>query len=253
MEDIGQNITVSVVVVYTNPTKLEEAKKYLESQSIFHSAEMIFLDNRENRFSSAAKALNYGASISKGEVIVFMHQDVYLWDSALLSKYYDFLKEKPNAILGVAGVAKKDHIVYYDFCETKEKLYRGRSSNGEIMQAITLDECLFAMRKSLWDKLKFDEQTCDNWHFYGADICYNNLLNGGENIILSTDMCHESTGDAYNKYFRNSLKAMIKKYKKRLDRIETTCVNIKCSMPMFYIYALVSKTKKFIKKIIRRK
>ena len=252
MEEIQREITLSIVVVYTNTEKLEEAKKYLESQSVFQSVELIFLDNRNNKFSSASSALNYGASIAKGEVVIFMHQDVYLWDERLLEKYYNVLKDKPNAILGVAGVAQKDHLVYYDFCETKDKLYRGRTSNGELMQAITLDECLIAMQRSLWDKLKFDEKTCDNWHFYGADICYNNLLNGGENILYSADTCHESTGDAYNKAFRHSLKSMIKKYKNKLKRIETTCVNIKCSLSMYFIYSVFTRAKKLIKKIIRR-
>lgn len=253
MNDLQEETTVSVVIVYTNIEKLEEARKYLESQSIFKFMELIFLDNRQNRFSSAASALNYGASIAKGKVIIFMHQDVYLWDENIIEKYYEVLQNKPNTILGAAGVAQKDHLVYYDFCETKDKLYRGRKSNGELMAAITLDECLFAMQKALWEKLKFDEITCDNWHFYGVDICYNNLLNGGENILFSADFCHESTGDAYNKSFRYTLKSMIKKYRNTLDKIETTCVNIKCNMFMYYIYSMATKTKKFIKKIIRRK
>ena len=253
MKDLQQEIAVSVVIVYTNTVKLEEAKKDLELQSIFQSTELIILDNCQNRFSSAASALNYGASKAKGKIIVFMHQDVYLWDSKLLENYYNVLQDNPHAILGVAGVAQKDHLIYYDFCETKDKVYRERTTNGELMQAITLDECLFAMQKSLWEKLRFDETTCDNWHFYGADICYNNLLNGGENMILSADMCHESTGNAYNKSFRHTLKSMIKKYKKTLDKIETTCVNIRCNMLMYYIYSIVSKFKEVMKSFNRRK
>ena len=117
------------------------------------------------------------------------------------------------------------------------------------MQAITLAECLIAMNKSLWATLKFDEKTCNSWHFYGADICYNNLLNGGKNMILSADICHESKGSAYNKSFRRSLKAMIKKYRKELKRMETTCVNIKCNMFMYFIYAAVSR----FRELTRRK
>lgn len=241
MQDSNNQTKVSVVIVYTNEEKLAEALKYLESQTIFSSTELVLLDNRNKTFSSAACALNYGANRAVGEVIVFMHQDIYLWDENFLEKYYNFLQDKPSSILGVAGVAQKDHLIYFDFCESKEKIYHGRSTNGELIQAITLDECLFAMQKTLWQKLKFDEKTCDNWHFYGADICYNNLLNGGENLICSADICHESKGSAYNKSFRRSLKLMIKKYKKDLKRIETTCVNIKCNMFMFSIYSMVSR------------
>ncbi|MDE6059141.1 MAG: glycosyltransferase family protein [Clostridia bacterium] len=245
----SQNETkISVVIVYTNEEQLSEAVKYLEAQSVFPSTELILLDNRKNRFSSAASALNYGAEKANGEVIVFMHQDIYLWDDKFLEKYYNFLHNHANAILGVAGVAKKDHLIYYDFCESKDRIYRGRSSRGELMQAITLDECLFAMQKDLWKKLKFDEDTCNNWHFYGADICYNNLLNGGENLILSAQICHESKGNAYNKSFRHSLKLMIKKYRKKLERMETTCINIKCNSFMYFIYATVSRFKEMTRR-----
>lgn len=247
MEDIQKKI--SVVIVYTNTVQLAEAVKYLKAQSLYPSIETVLVDNRENRFPSAASALNYGAENAKGEVVVFMHQDVYLWDGKILEKYFDILHSNPKAILGVAGVAQKDHLIYYDFCETKERIYRGRSSHGQLIKAITLDECLIAMQKSLWAKLKFDEKTCDNWHFYAADICYNNLLSGGENFILSADMCHESQGSAYNKAYRQTLKAMIKKYRKKLKRIETTCVHIKCNMFTYCIYATVSR----FKQLIRRK
>lgn len=249
MGDAQAKPKISVVIVYTNTEQLAEAIKYLELQSIFPSIELILLDNRASKFTSAASALNCGAEKAVGEVIVFMHQDIYLWDNKLLEKYYNILHEKPNAILGVAGVAQMDHLRYYDFCETKDRIFRGRTSHGKLMQAITLDECMFAMQKSLWQSLKFDERTCDNWHFYGVDICYNNLLNGGENYILSADICHESKGSAYNKSFRRSLKSLIKKYRKKLKRIETMCVNIKCNMAMYFIYSMVSR----FKQIARRK
>lgn len=248
MEKAQPKIDISVVITYTNTDQLSEAKKYLELQSVYSSVELILLDNRANRFTSAASALNYGAEKAMGEVIVFMHQDVYLWDDTLLEKYYNVLRERPNAILGLAGVARDDHSRYYDFCESKDKIYRGRSSHGKLMQAITLDECLFAMRKALWQKLRFDEKTCDNWHFYSADICYANLLSNGENLILSADICHESKGSAYNKSFRHSLKSMIKKYRKKIKRIETMCVNIKCNLFMYFIYSVVSRIRQFTRR-----
>ncbi len=248
MGDIQPSIAISVVICYTNTEQLDEAVKYLKLQSIFPSTELVLLDNREKRFVSASSALNYGAEQAKGEVVVFMHQDVYLWDDKLLEKYYNVLREKTQTILGVAGVAQKDRLIYFDFCESKDGVYHERTTHGELMQAITLDECLIAMQKPLWAKLKFDEITCDNWHFYGADICYNNLLSGGENIILSADMCHESKGNAYNKSFRRSLKLMIKKYKKSLKRIETTCVNIKCNMLMYSVYPAESRFKQSLRR-----
>lgn len=240
MNDTARKIDLSVVIVYTNVAQLNEAVSYIEKQSIYPSVETVLLDNRENRFTSAASALNYGAEQARGEVVVFMHQDVYLWDARTLEKYYNFLIDKPNAIAGLAGVAKADGIIYYDICETKAGTYHKYSTKGEIMPALSVDECMFAMKRSLWEKLKFDEVTCNNWHFYGADICFHNLTNGGENYIYSADGCHESTGNAFNSSFRKALKAIVLKYKGKLPRIQTTCVNIKCSMPAYRVYCCKS-------------
>ncbi len=240
MNDTARKIDLSVVIVYTNVAQLDEAVSYIEKQSIYPSVETVLLDNRENRFTSAASALNYGAEQAHGEVVVFMHQDVYLWDERTLEKYYNFLIDKPNAIAGLAGVAKADGIIYYDICETKDGTYHKYSTKGEIMPALSVDECMFAMKRSLWEKLKFDEVTCNNWHFYGADICFHNLTNGGENYIYSADGCHESTGNAFNSSFRKTLKAIVLKYKGKLPRIQTTCVNIKCSMPAYRVYCCKS-------------
>ncbi len=133
MNDTARKIDLSVVIVYTNVAQLNEAVSYIEKQSIYPSVETVLLDNRENRFTSAASALNYG-----------------------------------------------------------------------------------------------------------ADICFHNLTNGGENYIYSADGCHESTGNAFNSSFRKTLKAIVLKYKGKLPRIQTTCVNIKCSMPAYRVYCCKS-------------
>lgn len=240
---------ISVIIVYTNEAQLDEAVGYLNKQSISDDMELILLDNRNKKFISAAEALNYGANIAVGDVLIFMHQDVYLWDLNILEKYYNYLKSNDNTIAGVAGVASKDKKVYYDIYETKDKIRRAQTTGSEIMPAETIDECFFAMKKALWQRLKFDEITCDSWHFYGAEICYNNLLSGGKNVIYSSVICHESMGNSKNKDFRISLKKLIKKYKHKLKRIETTCINIKCKLLSYYRYCL----KCYIKRLLNYK
>ena len=244
-----KKIKLSVVIVYTNVNQLNEAVSCIEKQTLYPSSETILLDNRENRFSSAASTLNFGAEKASGDVVVFMHQDVYLWNTDILENYYNFITNHPDAIVGLAGIAKADEKIYFDFCETKEKIYRGIPTDGKIIEAISVDECMFAMAKSLWQKLKFDEIVCNDWHFYGADICFNNTISGGKNYIFSTkDACHESKGNASNSRFRKSLKAMVKKYKGKLPRISTTCVNVKCNT-----YALSKHFfKSYASQIIRR-
>ena len=172
-------IEVSIIIVWNDLNKLDEAKVYIEAQT-FKEVELIALDNRECAFSSAAKALNYGARQAVGSILVFMHQDVYLWDKEAIQKIYDALSHESKLIVGAAGVSKSDKKVHYEIVESKElKIKRCLPISQDNCDAITLDECLIAMRKTRWDQLKFDEQTCSDWHLYSVDICYNNLLSGG--------------------------------------------------------------------------
>ena len=66
---------ISIICVY-NKTDIYEnvLKKSLQLQSL--QAEIIAVDNTNQEYSSAAKALNYGASCASGKVFVFAHQDV---------------------------------------------------------------------------------------------------------------------------------------------------------------------------------
>ena len=166
----SEALNVSIIIVYTDLNKLKEAEDWINKQSIQDSIEYIALDNRENRFSSAAKALNYGAEISKGDILVFMHQDVYLWDVSAIETYRAYLQKNEDAIVGVAG-ALTDGRVVMDIWETKDKIERGTRANGQIYEVEALDECLIAMTRKIWEKLRFDEVCCNNWHGYAVDIC----------------------------------------------------------------------------------
>ncbi|MCA1569575.1 MAG: glycosyltransferase family 2 protein, partial [Chloroflexi bacterium] len=48
--------------------------------------EYIPIDNSDGRFASAGAALNHGAARATGDVVVFVHQDVYLHSLAALER-----------------------------------------------------------------------------------------------------------------------------------------------------------------------
>jgi len=240
---------VSVIIVYTNLKKLEEARLWIGKQSIIDSIEYIALDNRENRFSSAAKALNYGAEIAKGDILVFMHQDVYLWDGSAMEKYRAYLQENEDAIIGVAG-KRKDGSVVMDLWETKEKIERGTRANGQIFEVEALDECLFAMTRQTWQNLRFDEVCCDNWHGYALDICMANTLSGGRNVMVPLKICHDSLGNAENKGFRDTVGRLVRKYRRtKLTELCGTCIQLKCSLRSYYWYRIKGCVKDTLKAI----
>lgn len=243
-------IEVSIIIVWNDLNKLNEAKVYIEAQT-FKEVELIALDNRECAFSSAAKALNYGARQAVGSILVFMHQDVYLWDKEAIQKIYDALSHESKLIVGAAGVSKSDKKVHYEIVESKElKIKRCLPISPDNCDAITLDECLIAMRKTRWDQLKFDEQTCSDWHLYSVDICYNNLLSGGGNVILPLQVCHDSLGDSTSSGFKLTLKKLIKKYHGKIERIEAPCCHLPCNRRGFTWFFLRRRLVKIKKRIL---
>ncbi len=239
----------SVIICYTNTTQLDEALKYLSTQTIASEVEILALDNREGRFLSCAKALNFGAEQAKSDIVVFMHQDVYLWDEGILERYCNALQKDDKLILGVAGIPLDSDEIVADILEGEKQERLHRSCNGEQVEAKVVDECLFAMRKSLWQTLRFDEETCDNWHLYAVDICYANSLSGGKNAILSAKICHASSGNALSREFERGIKKLVKKYKGKLNRIRTTCVSLKCSYGGYLKYKFSSALRRFLRKI----
>lgn len=256
--EVNSTMKVSILSIITNQQQALEEKEYIKKQSISNDIELFQIDNIKNQFSSAATAYNYNAPKATGEVLIFMHQDVYLWDTEAVEKIYNFIKNEPSAIVGVAGVSSDDKKVYGDLYETKQKLRRTISCTKPHISAITLDECLFAMSSERFNAIGFDEKTTDNWHYYGADICYQNLLRGGKNYIIPLQICHESTGNQKNKSFIKATTKMIKKYKKKIDYLYTTCIAIRCTHTAhmlfnikMYIYPIIPQSIKNTIKFIR--
>ena len=250
----------SIVIVYTNNKQLNESKKYIQAQKDC-VIETIFIDNTKNRFKSAASALNYGASKANYENIIFMHQDVYMYDELSVYKICDFLSKNNDSIIGVAG-SNKDYSVISDLVllggkevETKEDneeyfVNGAKKANGKIYEVMSVDECLIGIKKERFDKIQFDEKTCDGWHLYGVDLCLMNLINNGKNYVVPLKICHESSGNRDDINFVKTLGKIIKKYKKtQIKEIYTTCVRIKCDYLSYYLYKLKKMIKfKFFKK-----
>ena len=101
---------ISVICVSNNLEVLNKMlKPSLEKQS--ETYELIVLDNRQNEYSSAAKALNAGAIKAIGEMLVFAHQDIS-FDSTLLTNIKNDLAHLPlNSIVGLAGVKDKSGVI----------------------------------------------------------------------------------------------------------------------------------------------
>lgn len=90
---------ISIVCVYNDEKILNDfLLKSLKAQTVEY--ELIKIDNTQNRFKSAAEALNYGGKKAKGEYIMLVHQDVDLSSDT-------WLKNEENGFLVSPGDAQQ--------------------------------------------------------------------------------------------------------------------------------------------------
>lgn len=148
---------ISVICCYNNLEQFNSMKLSLKN-NIDADYELIEVNNVNNDFKSAASALNYGASVSQGDILLFVHQDILFNDQNCLKNIAEIL---PNdCILGLFGAA-------YPKC----KYEASDLKFSNLHQVDTVDECFFAMKREVWDHLKFNEDICNGWHLYAVEMC----------------------------------------------------------------------------------
>lgn len=237
-----KKIDLTLVCCYNNKKQLnEELINSLDKQNV--SCDRVFIDNTHNRFSSAASALNYGASQVKTKYVVFLHQDVVFLNANSLEEIYKYIKGNDGSIIGVAGVKLDREGVYTSILHGPNKLPAGHYKIDRPEKVISIDECLFGMSLKIYNKLKFDEKNFDNWHLYAVDMCYNANLNGINTYVIPASIWHTSIGTLNHAFFVG-IRRMKNKYKKDFKYIKSTCITLKCSEFVWYKELKVMKVSK---------
>jgi GT2 family glycosyltransferase len=164
---------ISVICVYNNKNILKKELEVSVDNQRNVKYEKIFIDNRDKKFSSAAKALNYGVSISSGNILIFTHQDIILLENNVFEKLIEyFALLGKDSILGVAGKSSSfPSSTITNILHGKNREYAGKFGYKDNFKVNTIDECFFAITRESFHKLVFDENICFSWHLYGVEYC----------------------------------------------------------------------------------
>jgi glycosyltransferase involved in cell wall biosynthesis len=158
---------ISIITIANDKKLLKEyLLRSLKNQTVDY--ELIVIDNADNKqFNHVTKALNYGASLTKGDCLMFVHQDVALWGNNFLERFEKMLMEIQDiGIGGVAGVTNGGRS--YLFLKND-----GALSGRPFLRPVKvkrLDEMLLAVPRYVFDRIPFDENL-PGWHCYGSDYC----------------------------------------------------------------------------------
>lgn len=119
-------------------------------------------------FPSASLAYNDAIAEASNDILVIMHQDVYLpigWDVKLACTF-DYLRGKGRVgVLGCYGVSGQGKRVGHVY---SNGLRKELGSPQDPVPLLTLDELVLVFQKST--ELKFDP-LLPHFHLYGTDIC----------------------------------------------------------------------------------
>jgi hypothetical protein len=179
---------ISVVCVFNDAEVLERRLlPRLGSQSSEH--ELVAVDNRGSRFSSAAQALNWGARRAHGNWLLFVHQDVELLSEDWLAHAERMMEHMPGPAgwFGVAGATADGRLV---------GILRDRAAVwGEAfaapLEVQTLDECVLLRRRDEGREEYFDG-SMPGWHAYGVEACCAAARAGATNYVLPLPVWHDS-------------------------------------------------------------
>ena len=188
--------------------------------------EYLRIDNSTNTYGLCA-AYNEGIRHASGDILVFVHEDVFFmegaWGALLESK---FSTDQSLGLIGVAGTQYlfadvpgwvaagrpyiKGHVVH--------EINQGAVYNltvfdwqKEDMDVVAVDGLFFAIRKSLFDSIAFDEKTFDRFHFYDLDICMQ--VRRTHRLVVTWDILvkHQS-GGSFDELWKTYSALFLEKY-----------------------------------------
>jgi glycosyltransferase involved in cell wall biosynthesis len=167
--------------------------KVLES-CLLRSPDVLPLEKiTQTGFSSASAAYNRALEKATGQILIFVHQDVYLppgWLQRLQWTIQQLESTDPDwGVLGVCGLTERGELCSWVYSSGLGAVV-GKPFPAPL-RVRTLDEVLLVIRKA--SGLRFDERL-HGFHMYGTDICLEAEKRGLRNYAVPCFLYHNSNG-----------------------------------------------------------
>ena len=181
---VPQNITFVVAV---NDCEILE-RNFLQSPCFLDVPQHQVIVQRG--FASATQAYNEALARCESDIVVFVHQDVYLprpWIAQLERALAQLEVSDPHwGVLGSYGITQNGK--YQGCVYSSAQALHGKPFDGP-RQVQTLDEIVLIMRRS--SGMQFDSDL-RHFHFYGTDICLEAAKRGMKNYAIFAPCIHNT-------------------------------------------------------------
>ncbi len=208
----------SVICVYNDENKFNSMLKASLSRQSGGDYELIALDCAEYKFGSASQALNYGASLAKGDFLVFAHQDISLMTDDFFLRLGELCAGYRFGMAGVAGISLLTRNIYSSVLQGRNQEIAG-TENGIVRAVDTLDECLLIVQRQTFTGFADYGNT---WHLYGVEYCLRCAVENKPVLLFPLKVYHFSPGSSLDKSYYKTLNRVKKQYKGAIKIIPTT-------------------------------
>lgn len=206
--------SISVVI---STRKLDESyNKHVLSSFNSKTCELLVYEN--NKQYSLSELYNKGLDESKNDIVVFMHDDLFIDTPDVTPKInHLFKKNVEHGIIGLAGTTKmtsgmwwEDRSTMYGMVNHEANgqkylsIYNQERFNEKVKDVVTIDG-LFMMVHKNRIKNKFNEEF-KGFHFYDIPFCIDNFMNEVKiGVTTKIRVTHKSVGVTNMEWENNKL------------------------------------------------
>jgi hypothetical protein len=204
---VKKEVDLTISTLVHNLRQYTDFLEDLSKQKTKFTFEVISIPNFNNEFTCCAEPLNIALELADGKIVNLCHQDLRsntAWIEGIMN-HVDILnagKEKWG-VLGMAGAFKysiastpesEGNILFLSDTTSSRQTFASiyRQVYGKRKEVQVIDELALIMQKN--SPFRFDADTFNQYHWYGADICLQALSMGYKNYAIDADCLHLSNG-----------------------------------------------------------
>lgn len=230
------NKTMISLIICSRKPDISESLKRNITETIGVEYELIIIDNSSNSYSIFS-AYNEGQKSAKGDVLCFMHEDIFFHSSFWGKTVETYFEKYTNVgLLGVAGThyLPKMPAAWWDTEMRSGHLLQGSVIDGEYKiireelwddyrreptSVVSVDGLWMCFRKEVFSSVRWDDINFKGFHGYDTDISLQVIYSGFEvHIIWDIVIEHKSVGVAKMEFY-HSLDLLFEKWSDKLPII----------------------------------
>lgn len=166
MSDLVQISGISIVCVFNDAGVRQGClDRSINAYDGPVAVEYLPVDNTENTFRSAGAALNHGARRAQHDVVVFVHQDVYIHDMDRVADVAALLSDDAWGVLGANGVTHEGEIMG----RLRDRIELVGNDSPLPTEVDSLDEVMFMVRRDRVVRYPLIEDPDLAWHAYAVE------------------------------------------------------------------------------------